>query len=161
MERDAERIEHDDHAGEADRDGGPAPPADLLGEQRHRQPDHEEGCGEGDRIGVDQRHARKDVEEAGRAAEAGGDARGLQPRPVAAHDAQVAGAPDDDRDRQHRHGAAEQHELERPVSAAQRLHHGVHGAEQGEPAQPQVDAEHGRGGGGEHGALFGLAHVLP
>jgi hypothetical protein len=30
---------------------------------------------EGDRIGIDQRHAREDVEEAGRAAEAGEDAR--------------------------------------------------------------------------------------
>ena len=167
VEGDAERIEHHDHADEAHGDRRPAPPADLLAEHRHRQRDHEEGRREGDGVGIDQRHAREDIEEARRAAEPCQDARRLQPGPIAAHDAEAARAPDDDRDRQHGDGAAEQHELERPVDAAQRLHHGVHGAEQHERAELEVDAEQGSVDRSvEHravdeGALFGLRAGLP
>ena len=41
----------------------------------------------------------------------------------------------------HGDGAAEQHELERSVDVAQRLHHGIHGAEQDERGQLGVDAK--------------------
>ena len=50
----------------------------------HGQRDHEEGRGEGDGVGVDQRHAREDIEEAEHAADADTDANRLQARPGAA-----------------------------------------------------------------------------
>ena len=67
-----------------------------------------------------------------------------------------------DRNRNQSDGTAEQHELKRPIGVAKRLHHGVHGAEQHQRGQFQVDAMQGgvfaRGG---QGAAFGLVRPVP
>ena len=160
VELDTPGIEHDQHAGEADADRGPAPPAHRFLEDQHGQGDHEERCREGDGVGVDQRHARKGVEEAEHAAEADGDAQRLQPGPVAAHHAHAASVPDHDRDRHQRDTAAEDHELEGAIGPAQSLHHRVHRAEQHEGAQLEVDAvKGGLARGVRQAALFGLAFI--
>ncbi len=64
-----------------------------------------------------------------------------RPRPVATHDPEATRMPDHHGDGQQRDAAAEQHQLEGAVGAAQRLYHGVHGAErEHERAQLEVDA---------------------
>ena len=86
------RLQRDDHAGEADEDRRPSPPADLLAEEQRREQRHVDRPGEivGHRVG-ERQVARRPVEQAGLdAAEQG--AHDLQPRAFDADEGAEAGA---------------------------------------------------------------------
>ena len=105
------RPQRDHDAAEPDQHRGPAPPADALAEQQHRQRRHIDRAGQIECRGVGERHVADRPEEHRDLERRQHDAQELQTGPRRIREHVPAGAPDQGEQQDQRHRAADQQEL--------------------------------------------------
>ncbi len=138
--------QHDQDAEEADRDRGPAAPADALTQHRHRERRDQERRGEDDRIGIGQRQQAVGVEGEKAAAHAAEAPQNVQAQAPRAQPLDAAPPQSGDGDRNQREQSVEKDQLMDRVASAQPFDQRVHDGEQRESqsAEAEAGADQGR-----------------
>ena len=148
------RAQHHDHPEQADADRGPAPWADLLAQQRHRQRRHQQRRDEVEGVGGGQWHAPERVHEATDHHHAQHAAQQVQ-APANRHDRAHAGAGQHphQHERQRRRTPQQGH-LQRRVMGRQQLHARIHQREAGHGGEHPAGGGQGGTAGRVHGRII-------